>query len=383
MTVTQIGKFYPPYRGGMETHLETLSQELRKTTDVKVLVANDCWKTTETIQDGVPVTRLGTCCSISSAPVCPSLVTRLRNDDSDIVHIHLPNPTAIVAYLASSHRGHLVLTYHSDVVRQKHLERAFRPILLNAIRRSSAVICSSPNYIESSPILREFRHLCRVIPLGIRVESFDRYDPAAVDRIRREHGPAIVLAVGRLVYYKGLEYLIRAMSTVDAKLLIIGCGPLREQLEKEVERLGFESRVTLMGEIDDIVPYYHAADVFVLPSIARTEAFGIVQLEAMACSKPVINTNLESGVPFVSLNGVTGLTVKPRSSAELSRAMRLLFSDPGLRKQYGRSGRIRVETKFDLSLMTRRTLDLYSELMSVRATSQPPVAALRSAAISQ
>src|SRR3954471_7410593 len=107
MTVTQIGKFYPPHRGGMETHLESLSQELRKTTDVKVLVANDCWKTTETIVDGVPVTRLGTCCNISSAPVCPSLVTRLRNDDSDIVHIHLPNPTAIVAYLASSHRGHL------------------------------------------------------------------------------------------------------------------------------------------------------------------------------------------------------------------------------------------------------------------------------------
>jgi len=108
-----------------------------------------------------------------------------------------------------------------------------------------------------------------------------------------------------------------------------------------------------------------------------------VQLEAMACSKPVINTNLESGVPFVSPNGVSGLTVKPRSSAELSRAMRLLFSDPGLRKQYGRSGRIRVETKFDLSLMTRRTLDLYSEVMSVRATSQRPVEALRSAAISQ
>jgi rhamnosyl/mannosyltransferase len=377
MTVTQVGKFYPPYRGGMETHLEALCRELRLHSDVSVLVANDRAKTTESVLDGVQVTRLGTWFHISSAPVCPALPRRLQQDRSDIVHIHLPNPAAVVAYLASGHRGRLVLTYHSDVVRQRYLEKVFRPILLRAMRQCSAIICSSPNYIESSPVLRQFRHLCRVIPLGISVESFDRYDPWAVSRIRLEHGPSIVLAVGRLVSYKGFEHLIQAMSSVDAKLLIIGSGPLRSQFEKQISELGLGNRITLMGDVDDLVPYYHAADIFVLPSIARTEAFGIVQLEAMACYTPVINTNIDSGVPFVSPDGVTGLTVNPASASELADAINRLTSDRELRKRYGQAARARVETHFSVKAMTQQTLRLYSDVLAQGVPSRSSVMGTR------
>jgi rhamnosyl/mannosyltransferase len=372
----------------METHLESLCRQLRGRADISVLVANDRAQTVETVLEGVPVTRLGTCFRISSAPVCPSLLARLHHDKSEIVHIHWPNPTAVLAFLASSHRGRLVLTYHSDVIRQKHLDRAFRPILSNVMSHCSAVICSSPNYIDSSPVLRNFRHLCRVIPLGIPVESLDRPDAEAVSRIRNKYGSAIVLTVGRLVSYKGFEHLIRAMSNVDASLLVIGTGPLRNHFERLIDDLNLRTRVHLLGDVDDLVPYYHASDMFVLPSVTRNEAFGIVQLEAMACSKPVINTQIDSGVPFVSPDGVTGLTVKPANPDELAGAIRLLLSDPGLRMQYGRAGRLRVEHEFSLEVMTQRTLELYSEVLAepARSRSAPlgtPMKALTAAAASR
>ena len=364
MTITQVGKFYPPHRGGIETHLEALCHELRQRVDLSVLVANDGSTTVESIQEGVRVTRLSTSFRFSSAPVCPALVGRLRSDKSDIVHIHLPNPTAILAYLASGHRGRLVLTYHSDVLRQKHLDQAFRPILLSAMNRCSAVICSSPNYIDASPVLSRFRHLCRVIPLGISCEPFDHFDQETVDGIRGRYGAPMILTVGRLVSYKGIEYLIRAMSTVNAKLLIIGSGPLRRNFERLIQELNLQSRVELVGEVENLVPYYHAADIFVLPSIARTEAFGIVQLEAMACRKPVINTQIDSGVPFVSPNDVTGLTVKPSDHIALSRALQRLLSDSELRTRFGQAGRARVEQEFSLEIMTQRTMELYSDVLA-------------------
>src|SRR5262249_27304171 len=159
-----------------------------------------------------------------------------------------------------------------------------------------------------------YRDSCRVIPYGVEPRDFACPDRAQVARIRAEHGQRIVLAVGRLVYYKGFEYLIRAMRHVDGKLMIVGQGPLREALQMEIDCHGLRERVTLLGGIEDVLPYYHACDVFVLPSISRTEAFGIVQLEAMACGKPVVNTTIPTAAPSVSLSGLTGLSVPPANS---------------------------------------------------------------------
>ena len=147
--------------------------------------------------------------------------------------------------------------------------------------------------------------------------------PGERDEIHRRFGPRIVLAVGRMVYYKGFEYLIRAMRDVDATLLLIGEGPLEAELRREAAKLPSSSRVHFLGALDDIAPFYHAASVFVLPAIARSEAFGLVQLEAMAAGTPVINTNLDSGVPAVSLHDVTGLTVPPADELALARRSRV------------------------------------------------------------
>lgn len=363
LSVLHVGKFYPPHVGGMETHLRALCGELQQSVNVSVIVANEARQTEEALVEGVKVTRVGTLFDLASAPICPGMVRKIRQAEADLVHLHLPNPTAILAYLASGHRGRLVVTYHSDIVRQKVLGKAFQPILRRALDRCSAVITSSLNYIETSPILSAYRERCRVIPYGIPIEQFHRYDTEAVAKIRAQYGPRMVLSVGRLIYYKGFEYLIQAMARVEGRLLIVGEGPLRADLERKTRSYKLGDRVVFLGGVQDVVPYYHAADVFVLASTARSEAFGIVQLEAMACGKPVVNTRLASGVPWVSVDGVTGLTVPPGDPDALAKAFNLLLDDPERRAEYGQAGRRRVQQEFTLEVMARRTLQLYDEVV--------------------
>ena len=177
-----------------------------------------------------------------------------------------------------------------------------------------------------------------------------------------------MLAVGRLVYYKGLQILDSRDEGIDATLVMVGDGPLRPKLQQQARELGVADRVYFLGEMQNrqITPYYYASDVFILPSVARSEAFGIVQLEAMACGRPVVNTHLATGVPFVSIDGETGITVPPGSPEALAAAVNRLLGDPALRAAYGRAAAHRVRTEFSLDVMVRRTIDIYDEV-GVRA----------------
>ena len=359
LSVMHVGKYYPPYRGGMESHLQALSDELNSMVDLKVIVANSGRHTVDEVVEGVDVTRVGKVFDFQSAPICPDLVRKIRAAKADIVHIHWPNPTAVMAYLASGHKGRLVITYHSDVVRQKTLSAAFTPILRYALTKADAIIASSPNYIESSKVLSEFRSKCTVIPYGISVDHFNQYDEKKVERIQERYGPRIILGVGRMVYYKGFEHLVRAMVRVNAHLLIIGQGPLREHLRRLALELNVSDQVTFLSEVDDVRPYYHASDIFVLSSVMRSEAFGIVQLEAMACGKPVINTQLDSGVTFASPHGVSGLTVPPADSVALGNAINQLLHQPHRYGELAARAQSRVHQHFTVERMVERTFDLY------------------------
>jgi glycosyltransferase involved in cell wall biosynthesis len=364
LRVLHLGKFYPPHPGGMETHLQALCGELKHVVSLEVVVAGDGRETIEETVDGVRVSRLGTLLNFAAAPVCPEMVRRLRESKADIVHLHWPNPTAVLAYLASGHRGKLVFTYHSDIIRQRLLRKPFWPVLRRALKRAHAIIATSPNYLQTSQVLQKFQERCRVIPFGISLKEFNQANTIEVSKIRKQYGSRIVLGVGRLVYYKGFEYLIRAMRDVEGHLLIVGNGPLLNALGQEAHTVGVSTRVTFLTNITDVRPFYHAADVFALPSIARSEAFGIVQLEAMACGKAIVNTSLDSGVPFVSQDGVSGLTVPPADAASLAKAINTLLDNPDLCARYGRAARLRVEQEFSLELMTQRTLQLYKDVIA-------------------
>jgi glycosyltransferase involved in cell wall biosynthesis len=363
LRVMHVGKFYRPHVGGIETHVEALCKELRRSMDVRVLVANTGPRGEDCLIDGVPVTRAASPMSIAGAPVCPGMVWQIRKSRPDIVHLHLPNPTGALALLLSGYRGRVVVTWHSDVIRQLALAKIFHPIQRILLRNCAAMIATSPNYIESSAELSRLKSRCRVIPYGIDSGEFRNSDPAAVAALREKFGPRILLTVGRLVYYKGVENVVRAMPRIDGKLLIIGDGPLKSSLEQQARELGVADRVVFLGEMQNrqIAPYYHASDLFILPSIARSEAFGIVQLEAMACGKPVVNTRLATGVPFVSIDGETGITVPPGSPEAIAGAVNLLFADPELRMAYGRAAIRRIQNEFNLELMVRRTIEVYRE----------------------
>ena len=369
MRILQVGKFYPPEHGGMENHLHVLCNELRDSVEQSVLVASKARQGSKETVDGIPVTRLGALMDFFGAPVCPTMVQAIRQADAEILHIHWPNPVAVLAYLASGFQGKLVFTYHSDIVRQKMLGSAFSAILHRALDRASAIIATSQNYIDTSGTLRSHLDKCHVIPLGIPIEHFHQPDPHIVDWIRNQYGPSVVLAVGRLVHYKGFQHLIRAMKRVDGHLLIIGSGPLRGELEDLSRSLGIFDRVTILSGVADVVPYYHAADVFVLPSVNRSEAFGLVQVEAMACARPVVNTDLHSGVTFVSRHEETGLTVPPGDPDSLAAAIELLLRKPDLRARLGAAAKLRAESLFNVEIMARKTLALYERVMESRPAS--------------
>jgi rhamnosyl/mannosyltransferase len=351
--------------GGIETHLEALCGELRARFDVQVVACNHHPGTEVGERNGVPVQRLATPFAIANAPVSPGLPTAIRTADPALVHLHLPHPGGVLGLAASGYRGPVVVTWHSDIVKQRVWSAVFQPIVNPLLRRARAIVVTSPDYLESSPVLRAHRERCRIVPYGIPVERFTTVDAAAAARTRERYGPRLVLAVGRLVYYKGFEFLIRAMVNVDARLVLVGDGPLRRPLELLAAECGVASKVVFLGEIQNelAAPFFHAADVFALPSVARSEAFGIVQLEAMASGTPVVNTALASGVPWVSPHMVTGLTVPPADPDALGDALNRLLDDHDLRARLGAAARARVADEFRVELMGDRVAAIYEDAL--------------------
>jgi rhamnosyl/mannosyltransferase len=305
----------------------------------------------------------------ASAPLCPTMPIELRRLRPDIVHIHFPNPMGDLTYLLSGWRAPLVLTYHADIIKQRSLLPLYQPVIELLFRRVRRIIATSTDYITSSGFLSRYRHLCTVIPFGVDPETFSLRggEASAVDRLRAEHGGRLVLFVGVLRYYKGLDVLLRAVCKVMGHLMVVGRGPERKALEAMADQLGISSRVSFLGEISesDLRILRHACDVFTLPSIDRCEAFGIAQLEAMACGKPVVSSDLATGVRFVNQHGVTGLLVPPGDPDALADGLNRLLDDPELRARLGRSARARVEQVFTAQTMIARTLDVYREVLAL------------------
>jgi rhamnosyl/mannosyltransferase len=343
----------------MEEHLADLSGRLARELRVRVVVSAEGWRTVHEVVEGVPVTRLGRAFALRSTSFCPGMPRAIRNSGADLVHLHLPNPAASAAYLASGHPGPLVVTYHSDIVRQRVLGRLVAPLTGRILDRAAAIVVASEATARHSPVLAHRLAQCRFIPFGIDRAPLEAVDPARVAGVRARFGPRIVLGVGRMVYYKGFEYLIEAMRDVPGRLLLVGEGPQRAELAARARALGVADRVELLGSVDDVAPFYHAADVFALPSVERSEAFGLVQLEAMACGTPVVNTWLDTAVPTVSLDGVTGRTVPPRDAQALGAALRELLDDDATRARFGDAARRRVREVYDLDRMAAETAAVY------------------------
>ena len=372
MKILQVYKdYYPPIKGGIENHLNLLCNGLKdRGIETQVVVSNRNNHFEVDTINNISIAKVPQWGRFSSAPLSPffsKYLQRLGNN-ADIIHFHHPNPTAEFSYFFTKLKNKkIIVTYHSDIIRQDKLGRLYSPFRTRFLKRADRIIATSPNYINSSSVLCKFKDKCTVIPLGIDTERFCSGDDSKrVEEIRSGcDGKPIVLFVGCFRYYKGLDLLISAMQKVNAKLLLIGDGPECRNLQHLVEQQQLNNKIEFLGELSDeaVNAYYKACDIFVLPSHLRSEAFGLVQLEAMSCSKPVVSTELGTGTSFVNVNQETGLTVQPNNVGALSSAINYLIQHPDKRQAFGGNGYQRVNRLFTADTMLDSIVGLYQDVL--------------------
>jgi glycosyltransferase involved in cell wall biosynthesis len=375
--VLHVGKFYPPVAGGMERVVETLCSASTGLVESRVLVANTDRQTVREERCGVQVTRVSSATAVGSVHIAPAFATHLRRAEADLMVLHEPNPWALLSYALARPRMPLAIWYHSDVVRSR-LQYAlfYAPLARLVYRRAAVIVVSSPALAEHADHLAPYRDRIRIVPFGIDPSRWARTDSVAeaAARIRDDVGAPFVLFAGRHVPYKGVDVLLRALAGTSISAIIAGDGPMRQAWERLAAATGLGSCVRFCGEIshERLQALMHACAALVLPSVTRAEAFGYVQLEAMACGKPVISTDVPSGVSWVNQHERTGLVVPAGDAQRLRNAIVRLMMDEGLRARLGEAGRARVDREFTHVRLRERLAALYTELSLLEPSSDVP-----------
>jgi glycosyltransferase involved in cell wall biosynthesis len=368
LDVLHVGKFYPPVPGGMEQVVESLCHATGEGIACRVLAFNTGRSTVREQVAGISVTRVGTIGMAGSVPIAPALVSELRRTRADVMILHEPNPWALLSWAIARPRTPLAVWFHSEVVRPRlQYSLFYHPLFRTVYQHARRIVVSSPQLAEHAASLAPYRDRITVIPFGIEVSRWDA-TPGVAGRAAEIRGAAagrpLILFAGRMVPYKGVDVLLRALVGIDAAAVLVGGGPSRDAWMTLARELGLADRVRFAGEVPhaELAALYHACDLFVLPSVTRAEAFGYVQLEAMTCGKPVVSTRLASGVPWVNQDGETGLTVPPGQDDALREAIRTLVRDAPLRLRLGAAGRARVLSEFTIDRMRVATSRLYREV---------------------
>lgn len=268
-----------------------------------------------------------------------------------------------------------VISWHSDIVKQQWALSLYSPAVQSFVHDADALIGATPQHFASSSQIPAGKpgQIREIIPYGFDPAVLATSDESHRKRdelLRQRSDRPLIFSVGRHVYYKGFDVLIRAMQSLDAELWIGGHGPLTTALMQLARDLRLDERVKFVGFIPDplLVAYFETCDVFCMPSVERAEQFGLVQLEAMFCGKPVVTTRLGTGVEYVTLDGETGLLVPPKDPQALADALRTLFGNPALRERMGTAGRRRVEEIFSVKQMVRKTIDVYQRVLAADPT---------------
>ncbi|MBM4461384.1 MAG: glycosyltransferase [Chloroflexi bacterium] len=384
MKILHIYKDYFPILGGIENHVKLLAEgQAAAGHDVMVLVANPtAARTASTIENGVRVIRAGRLATVASTPLSLALPWQLLRQRPDVVHLHFPYPLGEASQWLLRRGQATVLSYHSDIVRQAGILRFYRPLLKRVLAAMNAIIVGSPP-MRNSAYLADHQARLHLIPYGIPLARFQT-PPTAEElaRVWARHGAQLtgqaaapdaqgsplLLFVGRLRYYKGLDTLIRALPSIPGRLLVVGVGPMEATWKALAHATGVADRIAWLGEAadEDLPALYHLADLFVLPASHPSEAFGLVQVEAMAAGVPVVCTELGTGTSYVNQDGVTGRVVPPRDPAALAAAIRDLLADPDRLAAMSAAARDRAAAEFDAGVMIRRVLALYEEVLRFR-----------------
>lgn len=371
MRILHISKFSYPVHGGIETFVNDLScAQAQMGHDVKILCHHDKAnrKTSVNTENGVTVTRVMVNCNLSFAPLSFSFSKQLKKEINsskpDVIHMHLPNTSV---FLCNSVPENIpcIIHWHADVQGSsnpciKLLYPFYRFFEQRCLSKADRIIVTSPPYLEASSSLIKWKNKCSIIPLGLNTGRYPE-----LKHLRQN--PPMVLSVGRFAYYKGFEYIVRAASRLpEVKFIIAGDGPNYDKIKTEVEKRGLTGRVILPGRVTDseLHSLLQKASLFCLPSIDRAEAFGVVLLEAMTYSIPIISTSISgSGTGWVNKHEVTGLVVPPKDPASLAEAIKTVLSDSATAAEYGNAGRIRLEEKFKIDQVAKKIDRLYRQVI--------------------
>jgi glycosyltransferase involved in cell wall biosynthesis len=284
---------------------------------------------------------------------------------ADVIHYHFPWPFMDVVHFATRIRKPTLVTYHSDIIRQTHLLTLYRPLKQRFLASMDRIVATSPNYLASSDILTKFSNKVSVIPIGLDKDSYPQPTADRMEFWRARLGPKFFLFIGVIRYYKGLHVLLSAAQGTDYPVVIVGTGPVEEDLKKRAVQLGL-ANIRLLGQLsdEDKVALLSLCHALVFPSHMRSEAFGISLLEGAMHGKPMICCDIGTGTTFINIAQETGLVVPPSDPVALRQAMRYLWEHPDAAADMGRRAEARYWKHFTAKQMVKSYVDLYAELVS-------------------
>jgi rhamnosyl/mannosyltransferase len=358
--------YYPDTVGGIEQVIAQLGTGLAAIGDEsRIFTLSPDPEPPVLVRPEGEVHRCRTTVEISSNPLSVSALREFRRqlDWADVVHYQFPWPFADLMHMASGVRKPSVVSYQSDIVRQKVLLHAYAPLMYRFLRKVDAVVATSPQYRESSPVLTRLGRDVRIIPNGIDEASFPKPHPDRLRAWREMLGEGFFLFVGVLRYYKGLEILLRAAQGFGGRVVIAGTGPEAGHLQEYAKREQLDN-VRFVGAIsdEDKMALLELSRAFVFPSHLRSEAFGMSLLEAAMCARPMICCEIGTGTSYINADGETGFVVPPADPVSLRDAMRRFVRDPALAETMGQAARARFLAKFTAQEMARSYDALYREL---------------------
>ncbi|MDQ3435062.1 MAG: glycosyltransferase [Actinomycetota bacterium] len=365
MKVAHVYKdVYPPVAGGIEKHIDGIRRGMPDVESDVIVCSRSRLTSVHTVGTGVEV-RVGELGRLLSTPLAPGFPGRLRSLRADVFHLHMPNPLGELSTLAALRGRPIVASYHADIVSQRRLNPVYLPLQRACLRRAGAVVVGSLSLLRTSPALAGMAERAEHVPYGVDLTRFDPERVNAEDReaLRRRYGTPLVVALGRLVHYKGVDQLIAAASSLDASVVIAGGGPLEGHL-RDLARS--EPRVHLLGSVPeaDLPLLLAAADLFVLPSVNRAESFGIATIEAQAMGVPAVVTDVGTGTVEAIAPGETGVVVPAGDPMALAGAISALLTDPDRRRTMGEAARRRVLAKHSQNDQVSRLKAIYGRVIA-------------------
>lgn len=369
MRVLHVFKtYYPDSLGGVEQVIRQLSNATSQMgVSNQIFTLSRQALTTPVLHDGATkIIRAKTNLEIASTPMSYQAIPTFRTalDQVDLIHYHYPWPFGDLLHLLAGQSKPALLTYHSDVVRQRLLMPIYQPLMRRFFTKLRAIVPTSPNYLQSSELLQDYRDKTTIIPIGLDQHSYPEPVSERMDYWRSEVGEDFFLFVGVLRYYKGLHILLDACVNSRSRVVIVGAGPVEADLKQQALRLGVKN-VHFLGAVsdEDKVALLKLCRGVVFPSHLRSEAFGVTLLEGAMYSKPLISSEIGTGSSYVNIDGVTGMVVPPNDPAALRDAMHHLDQDSELATEMGRRARERFETLFTAEQMGRSYVALYKTVL--------------------